>query len=177
MILKLERISDNKMEDNNNKLWLNEAMKEFNKKLDRSVLNIMNAPAGSGKSTFIFQEFLRDSKQYVNGLSKNYIDNLDRVLYVCDTTMLKSSILKDTDGITKVLEKNDLKQAMKDKTLENIFDGDVGYIKVITYSTLGFLLKNKASRTILLKYYNCIIMDEIHNLIKTKYKIKFDKCF
>jgi hypothetical protein len=84
--------------------------------------------------------------------------------------MLKSSILKDTDGITKVLEKNDLKQAMKDKTLESILDGDVGYIKVITYSTLGFLLKNKASRTILLKYYNCIIMDEIHNLIKYAYR-------
>jgi hypothetical protein len=158
------------MENNNNKLWLNEAMKEFNKKLNRNILNIMNAPAGSGKSTFIFEEFLRDSKQYVNGLSINYIDNLDRVLYVCDTTMLKSSILKDTDGITKVLEKNDLKQAMKDKTLDNILDGDIGYIKVITYSTLGFLLNNKASRTIILKYYNCIIMDEIHNLIKYAYR-------
>lgn len=158
------------MEDNNNKLWLNEAMKEFNKKLDRSVLNIMNAPAGSGKSTFIFEEFLRDTKQYVNGLLHNYVDNLDRVLYVCDTTMLKSSILKDTEGITKILEKNDLKQAMKDKTLESILDGDIGSIKVITYSTLGFLLQNKASRTILLKYYNCIIMDEIHNLIKYSYK-------
>ena len=158
------------MNNNEEKLWLNEAMKEFNKKLDRTVLNIMNAPAGSGKSTFIFEEFLRDSKQYVNGLSYNYIDNLDRVLYVCDTTMLKSSILKDTDGITKILEKNDLKQAMKDKTLENTFEGDVGNIKVITYSTLGFLLQNKASRTILLKYYNCIIMDEIHNLIKYSYK-------
>jgi hypothetical protein len=157
-------------EQQNNKLWLNQAMKEFNKKLDRSVLNIINSPAGSGKSTFIFQEFLRDTKQYVNGISYNYIDNLDRVLYVCDTTMLKSSILKDTDGITKVLEKNDLKRAMKDKTLESIFDGDIGYIKVITYSTLGFLLKNKASRTILLKYYNCIIMDEIHNLIKYSYR-------
>jgi hypothetical protein len=157
-------------EQQNNKLWLNEAMKEFDKKLDRSVLNIINAHAGSGKSKFIFEEFLRDSKQYVNGLSYNYIDNLDRVLYVCDTTMLKSSILKETDGITKVLEKNDLKQAMKDKTLESVLDGDIGYIKVITYSTLGFLLQNKASRTILLKYYNCIIMDEIHNLIKYAYK-------
>lgn len=158
------------MNNNNEKLWLNEAMKEFNKKLDRNVLNIMNAHAGSGKSTFIFEEFLRDSKQYVNGLSYNYTDNLDRVLYVCDTTMLKSSILKETDGITKILEKNDLKQAMKDKTLENILEGDIGDIKVITYSTLGFLLQNKASRTILLKYYNCIIMDEIHNLIKYTYK-------
>lgn len=158
------------MESNNSKLWLNEAMKEFNKKLDRNALNIMNAPAGSGKSTFVFEEFLKDSKQFVNGLSYNYIDNFDRVLYVCDTTMLKSSILKDTDGITKILEKNDLKQAMKDKTLENTLEGDIGYIKVITYSTLGFLLKNKASRTILLKYYNCIIMDEIHNLIKYAYR-------
>ncbi len=165
------------MEDNNNKLWLNEAMKEFNKKLDRSVLNIINAHAGSGKSKFIFEEFLRDSKQYVNGLSYNYIDNLDRVLYVCDTTMLKSSILKETDGITKILEKNDLKQAMKDKTLEDIVNGDVGDIKVITYSTLGFLLKNKASRTILLKYYNCIIMDEIHNLIKYAYNFKNDNSY
>lgn len=158
--------------NNEKKLWLNEAMREMNKKFDDSVLNIINSSAGSGKSTFVFEEFLRDSITYVNGLKNNYIDNLDRVLYVCDTTMLKSSILKETEGITKILEKNDLKQAMKTKSLENILEGDVGYIKVITYSTLGFLLNNKPSRTILLDYYDCIIMDEIHNLIK--FSFKFD---
>jgi hypothetical protein len=156
--------------DNENKLWINEAMLQMNKKFDNSVLNILNGYAGSGKSTFIFEEFLRDTITYVNGLKNNYIDNLDRVLYVCDTTMLKSSILQETDGITKILEKNDLKQAMKNKSLETILNGDIGYIKVITYSTLGFLLSNKPSRTILLNYYDCIIMDEIHNLIKYSYR-------
>ncbi|MBY6838796.1 DEAD/DEAH box helicase family protein [Clostridium botulinum] len=156
----------------NKKLWLNESMLQMNKKFDNTVLNIMNAPAGSGKSTFIFKEFLNDTTKYVNGLKKKYIDNLDRILYVCDTTMLKSSILQDTKGITKILEKNDLKQAMKTKSLQSILEGDIGYIKVITYSTLGFLLNNKPSRTILLNYYDCIIMDEIHNLIK--YSFKFD---
>jgi hypothetical protein len=160
--------------NDDNKLWLSEAMKEFNKKFEKNKLNILNGHAGSGKSKFIFDDFLTNTKSYVEGFNKNLCNNLDRVLYVCDTNMLKSSILKETEEkcITKLLETGDLKQAMKNKGLKAQVEGDIGYIKVITYSTFSFLLKNEASRTILLKYYDCIIMDEMQNLFK--YANRFD---
>lgn len=158
----------------NNELWLKEAMIEFDKKFHKYVLNILNGHAGSGKSTYIFEDFLLNTTKYIDGLKLNYINNLDRVLYVCDTNMLKSSILKETEDkcITKILEKGDLKKAMENKSFQQMLEGDTGYIKVITYSTLSFLLENEASRKILLKYYNCIIMDEMHNLFK--YANRFD---
>jgi len=161
-------------ETENNELWLNEAMLEMEKKFHKYVLNILNGHAGCGKSTYIFEDFLINTTKYIDGLKLNYINNLDRVLYVCDTNMLKSSILKETEDkcITKVLEKGDLKKAMESKSFEQMLEGDTGYIKVITYSTLSFLLDNEASRKILLKYYNCIIMDEMHNLFK--YANRFD---
>jgi hypothetical protein len=156
-------------------LWLNEAMLEFNKKLYKGTLNIINASAGSGKSTFIFREFLNESYKYVDNLKKIkkiYKAGLDKVLYVCDTNMLKSSILQENEGITKVLQKDDLKEAMKTKTFDEILKNDVGHIKVITYSTLGWLLKQEGSRYIILNYLEVLIMDEMQNLFK--YANRFD---
>lgn len=156
------------------KLWLNEAMLQMDKKFYKNVLNVLNGYAGSGKSTFVFNEFLRESYKYVNGMRNKYYYamNLNKVLYVCDTNMLKSSILEDNKDITKILSKGDLKQAMNDKTIEQIIDGDIGHIKVITYSTLGWLLKQDGAKHIILNYIQVIIMDEMHNLFK--YAKRFD---
>lgn len=152
----------------NENLYLAEAMKHYKKRFSRNTFNILNAPAGSGKTHFIFNEFLKDTPTYVQGTKKNYNDYLGTILYVCDTTMLKDSILNDNADITKKLEKNDLKKNMTLDDREN-------KIKVITYSTLGFLLNNEASRYIILNYFSCIIFDEIHNLFKYAFRFKDEK--
>lgn len=156
------------------KLWLNEAILEFNKKFEKDVLTIINAPAGSGKSTFIFNEFINESYKYVHLLPHgySYSFNLDKILYVCDTAMLKSSILKENEGITKILEKNDLRQAMKSKDFDDLIENNLGEIKVITYSTLGWLLQQEGSRHILLNHIDVFLFDEMHNLFK--YASRFD---
>jgi len=159
----------------NKGLWLNEAMIKYNKMFHKGVLNILNAPAGCGKSTFIFKEFLEESYKYVEQIKNTkryYKTNLNKVLYVCDTNMLMSSILQESKGITKILEKNDLITAMKDKSFEDILNDDIGYVKVITYSAFGWLLKQDASRYIILNHLETIIMDEMHNLFK--YANRFD---
>lgn len=165
----------NPIEDD--KLWLDQAMIKFDKKFYKSVLNIVNAPAGCGKSTFIFKQFLTESYKYVDYLKatkKCYSIDLNKVLYVCDTNMLKSSILQDPDnkGITKILGKGDLAEAIKTNTLKRTLSNDNGAIKVITYSTLGYLLQQPASRCIILDHYEVILMDEMQNLFK--YASRFD---
>jgi hypothetical protein len=159
----------------NKKLWLNEAMLQFEKKLHKGKLNIINSSAGSGKSTFIFREFLNESYKYVEGLKKTkkiYKANLNKVLYICDTNMLKSSILQENQDITKILEKDDLKEAMTSKTFDDLLKNNTGHIKVITYSTLGWLLKQSGSQYIILNYLEVLILDEMQNLFK--YANRFD---
>lgn len=164
--------------EENNRIWLSEAFREMDKKFHKYWLNILNGHAGSGKTKFIFGDFLENTYKYVDGIgTKKYSDNLDRVLYVCDTNMLKESILKETEEmcITKILQKGDLKKAIKNKTLEQILEGDIGFVKVITYSTLSFLLNSKECEKLLTKYFDCIIMDEMHNLIKYANRFDSDK--
>ncbi|MCB2300633.1 DEAD/DEAH box helicase family protein [Clostridium tagluense] len=160
------------MEDKN-KLWLYEAMLKYEKKFQEGVLNVLNAPAGCGKTTFIFDEFLKNTKEYVNGVTINFEYTLNKVLYVCDTSMLQDSVLNENEGFTKALEKGDLSKAKDDITLKKLLEGeDYGDIKVITYSKLGMLLKNEACKYLILNHFNCIIMDEMHNLFI--YANKFD---
>lgn len=161
----------------NKELWFNEAMLQFDKKFFKGVLNIVNAPAGSGKTQFIFNEFLTESYKYVDKLKKTdkqYIMKLNRILYICDTNMLKTSVLVDTldKDVTKVLSKGDLKEAMETKKINTILQTKIGHIKVITYSTFGWLLQQEGSKYILLNYFDVFLMDEMHNLFK--YASRFD---
>lgn len=142
-------------------LWLSEAMIKFNKKFKRGSLNILNAPAGSGKTTFIFKNFLNDTYKYIDNYNKNDKLNLNKILYVCDNNMLKDSVLKNKKNIVKILKAGELKKAMNGITLK-----DKGKILVITYSTLGKLLNSDASKYIILNKFKFIIFDEFHNLFK-----------
>ena len=151
----------------NKDLYLTEAMKLYKKKFKNNSLNIINSHAGSGKTNFIFNEFLNNTCNYVNRIKESYINDLGSILYICDTVMLKESVLNDNKDITKVLEKNDLKRVMDSNNLQKN-----NKIIVITYNSLGFLLKNESSRYIINKYFKCIIMDEIHNLFKYHYRYK-----
>ena len=151
----------------NKDLYLTEAMKLYKKKFKNNSLNIINSHAGSGKTNFIFNEFLNNTCNYVDCIKEPYINDLGSILYICDTVMLKESVLNDNKDITKVLEKNDLKRVMDSNNLQKN-----NKIIVITYNSLGFLLKNESSRYIINKYFKCIIMDEIHNLFKYHYRYK-----
>ena len=151
----------------NKDLYLTEAMKLYKKKFKNNSLNIINSHAGSGKTNFIFNEFLNNTCNYVDCIKESYINDLGSILYICDTVMLKESVLNDNKYITKVLEKNDFKRVIDSNNLQKN-----NKIIVITYNSLGFLLKNESSRYIINKYFKCIIMDEIHNLFKYHYRYK-----
>lgn len=148
------------------KLYLTEAMKKLKKILRNDTLNIINTYTGSGKTHFVFNELINNTTQYTNE-KNNYNTCLDKIMYVCDTKMLKDSILKDYPEITKEVGKGALLSAK-----ENNSDGK---ILVITYSMLGMLLKSDANKSIIVKNFKCIIMDEIHNLLKYAYKFKNDE--
>mgnify|MGYP004511536553 FL=1 len=151
-------------------LWLSDAVEQYNKKFDKDVLNILNSHAGSGKTSYIFNNFLKNTHRYVKGMRANtsYNLNLDKVMYICDTNMLKQSILQDKglEGKVKILAKGEIKKACKSGSSlkEYLKNGHCGKVLVITYSTLGLLLENEVCRDIILNHYNCIIMDEIHKL-------------
>lgn len=146
-------------------LYLNDAMDYYGKKFEKGKLNLLNAPAGSGKTTFIFNGLINNTSKYANKTPQlNYM--LNKIIYVCDTTMLKDSVLKENSHITKILGEGTIKDMTSPTSLKNIMNGDNGRIIVITYQTLGWLLKQPICRDIILDNCQCLILDEIHNLYK-----------
>lgn len=141
-----------------NKLWLTEAMKVYNKRFDKDKLNIVNSHAGSGKTTFVFDDLLKNYKDYgINQL------RLNKIIYVCDTSSLVYRILINKSDICKEYETGDL---------DNLMDNKGSKIIVITYAKLGLLFNNKLNRDRLLSA-DAFLLDEIHNL--TRYSYKFDE--
>ena len=120
-------------------LWLSDAVEQYNKKFDKDVLNILNSHAGSGKTSYIFNNFLKNTHRYVKGMPANtsYDLNLDKVMYICDTNMLKQSILQDKglEGKVKILAKGEIKKACKSGSSlkEYLKNGHCGKVLVITY--------------------------------------------
>lgn len=92
------------------------------------------APCGSGKSTMVFSDLVTPK---------------DKVLYLCDNSNLKSSILKNE--ITT-------EQTIKDYMFINT------NVEVMTYKKFGMKMKFTNTREFL-KNYSFIVCDEIHNLI------------
>lgn len=134
---------------NEEKLWLSEAMKD--KKLEYGVLNLINAPAGSGKTTFIFSKLISEYKSYgIKKLSKN------KIVYVCDTSSLEYRILMIKPDIVKKYEHGDL-------------DSNEDKIIIMTYAKLGNLLQDFNTK-IKLFDSNLFILDEVHNLVRYSYR-------
>lgn len=165
------------------KYYLTDYLIEKNIKIERGFINLLNAPAGSGKTSFIFGNKEQDSRLKSSGLlyatdkflnydggnpfTKNSIkkghifaENLSKVIYLCDTKMLKAKILDKYSNITKEFKENDKCTFFK-KAKE---DNKSGKITVMTYKQFAWMMSDKSMISFVLNNIECIIMDEFHNL-------------
>ncbi|MFR9240510.1 MAG: DEAD/DEAH box helicase family protein [Clostridium baratii] len=110
------------------------------------------SPVGSGKTYFVFNEII-----------KNY-SNLNRIIYLVDTTNLKEAIIKDKEYFDNVM----ICEKGRFHNFENILSSE-NKITVMTYSKFGHLLKQDEN---IFDGIDLIICDEAHNLIK--YSNRFD---
>ncbi|WP_338631073.1 DEAD/DEAH box helicase family protein [Clostridium baratii] len=126
-------------------LTVNEIIKNEGIMLHRNKINIVVAPAGSGKTYYIFNTLLNPT---------------EKSIYLCDTSNLKEAILRDKDYF-------DMTQSRKDIKLIHGFHNDKYNCTVMTYAEYFYHYND-------LRYANVktIICDEIHNLFK--YKDNFD---
>lgn len=121
-------------------LTVNEIMKQEKRVLKEKRINIIVAPAGSGKTYYIFNSLLNKS---------------EKSIYLCDTSNLKEAILKDENYFERTESSKGLKA--------NGFDLSLYNCTVMTYAEYFYRYKNY-------KKIKTIICDEIHNLFKYKDK-------
>lgn len=121
------------------KLTVNEIMNNEGIMLDKNKINLIIAPAGSGKTYYIFNTLLNP---------------VERSVYLCDTSNLKDSVLKDEVFKDKVIPVDGFKHG---------FDLDKYNCTVMTYAK-WFYEKDKPKYA----NVKTIVCDEIHNLYKYK---------
>ena len=151
-----------------------EVMDKHNIKFKRGNINLLEGFAGSGKTYFIMNEFINNTTKYteMQGEFNELKYKLSKVLYVCDTKMLKDSVLNEYSAITNSLEKGGLIEAKDFDSLKKIASDDNGSIKVITYQNLSLLMRDDKCKYIINNYFRCIIMDEFHNLFNYNNRYK-----
>lgn len=156
------------MEIKQNSLRLSDAMKIYDKKFKVGVLNLLNAPTGCGKTTFITTDFLKNTTKYIEGVSENkslsYDKRLSKILYVCDTRMLMDSVMSENNEMMTKFGKGSIIEANSFNSLKKILSEDNGSIKVMSYSTLGYYIRQ--DKKAILNNFDIILADEIQNLFK-----------
>ncbi len=123
------------------KLTVNEIIKNEGIILHKNKINLIIAPAGSGKTYYVFNTLLNPS---------------ERSVYLCDTSNLKDSVLKDEIFKDRVIQVNGFKHG---------FDLDKYNCTVMTYAK-WFYERDKPRYADV----KTIVCDEIHNLYKYKDK-------
>lgn len=118
------------------KKWLGELITKEEVLKEKNTLLI--SPCGSGKTYFIFNQLIEEN---------------EKVLYLCDNTNLKKSILDDNKETTTENHEEILNELLMYKNIE-----------VSTYKKMGSRLRKRNIEEFL-KDYDYIIADEIHNLI------------
>jgi len=165
--------------------YLTDYILKENIKISKGFINLFNAPAGSGKTNFIFAEngLIYDTTKFINyegchpyanrkiPRKYNLSFNLDKILYICDTRMLKEKVLSKYSSITKGFDKNFFKDARDDDIVKKVLEKK-GKIAVITYAQFGWIMGKKVLRNLIYDQFDLVIMDEFHNLFD--YANKFD---
>lgn len=164
--------------------YLTEYLLKQNIQIRKGYINLFNAPAGSGKTSFMFSDegIIYNTTKFIDHsylpyvkekIPKNYnfSSNLDKILYICDTTMLKDKILNKYSDITKDFDNKSFKEAKNNDILSKVTE-DLGRIKVLTYAQFGKIMSKDYLRKAIYKYFDLVIMDEFHNLFD--YANKFD---
>lgn len=135
-----------------NKLTVTEAWIKRDYKIAEKTINLIVAPAGSGKTYLIFNHLI-------------YKYNLKKTIYLCDTSNLKHAVIMDEEyrHLCKTFSKID------GNGFNDILNKNDGKVTVMTYAQFAILLK---SDPYIYDNIECVLCDEIHNLIK--YRNKFD---
>lgn len=115
------------------KKWLGELLTK--EELLKESNTLLVSPCGSGKTYFIFNQLIENEK----------------VLYLCDNSYLKCSVINDNKEVITESHEELLKYSNKN-------------IEICTYKKLGMRLR-KRNINEFLKDYDMIIADESHNLI------------
>lgn len=152
------------------KYYLTDYLIKKNIQLEKGYINLLNAPAGSGKTSFIFGEngIIFNTTQFTQSKYK-YSFNKDRVLYICDTMMLKEKILNKYETIANVFDDKSFKQA-KDNDIIAKVTANIGAIKILTYAQFGQIINKEYLLSAIYKHFDLIVMDEFHNLFDYAYK-------
>lgn len=141
-------------------LFLTELMQQEDIQLMKGKLNLIHAPCGCGKSSWIF-----------NDLIHKYPEKR-RIVYLVDTLMLKDSILSKYDGdfeAENYVELTDYRTELTEELFVTEPKPDteaLEYSQTITvmpYNKFGLIMKNKPE---LIKELDLIILDEVHNLVR-----------
>lgn len=165
--------------------YLTDYMLTKEKKVALGNINLFNAWAGCGKTYFIFGEkgIIFNTSKYINYSNYNpYVKrafpegynlgfNLDKVIYITDTAMLKDKTLSKYKDITRVFDKETFKRAKDDDVQSKVLE-KTGRVTIMTYSTFGWIMSKPILEKLIYNNFDCIIMDEFHNLFE--YKNKYD---
>lgn len=122
-----------------NELWIENELSIL-----KGKVNLLVAPAGSGKTYFIFETLIKDYE-------------LNKVLYLCDTSNLEEAVAKDENYFNKC------------HIIKERYIGFEPKVTVMTYSMYGQMLERDNN---IFDKFDLIICDEAHNLYN--YRSKFD---
>ena len=162
--------------ETNTKLRLTEAMQKYGKVFKNNKLNILNAPCASGKTYFFNNEFIKNTNNYLETPEYTNLEKkLSRVLYVVDNNMLKDSIINESGEIATKFGKGSLIEGRDFSRLMKQAGEGNGTIKVMTYATLGLLLKDDKVKKKVLDSFSVCIMDELQNLFSYARKFNYTK--
>ena len=116
-------------------LWLSQAITKYYKKkrpFIKGQINLIPAPAGSGKSHFIINELLIYPQNYL----KDY-KSLHKVIFLVDTNNLGASTIND---ITVAMDKEN--EIIGDKVSKTHARGTVAYLKQVSEYISNSTLRN-----------------------------------
>lgn len=143
---------------NNREKTVTEIWNEYNYQFVKGAINLVVAPVGSGKTYFIFNELIKDM-------------DINKIVYLCDTSNLEEATIRDKDyrHLVKTYNRYDDYRLGGNLAFGKALENSKVASTVMTYAAFGKLLKHDFDS---FNKIETIICDEAHNLVK--YMQKFD---